>query len=152
MAKRKIPARDIIIQVSDGATPTETWIEIGGLTSATPNPGENEETVDTTDFDSDGAYEQVIMQRGATLEIEGSMLKDDTTGEQDAGQARLETLGAAVGYASLGRARFRHPMDTVWKIWTCTVSLAEQGGGNNDMTSWGATLTRSGASTTEEVV
>ena len=149
MAKVKIPARDIIFEVED-STP-DTWLKVAGLTSVTINPGENEETAETTDFDSLGTYEQLVMQRGATIELEGQLVKDDVTGAQDEGQARIEALGNAVGYDSLGRVRFRHPMDTTWKVWQCTVTLAEQGGGNNDMTSWGATITRSGKSTTMAV-
>ncbi len=152
MALAQINARDLVIevQVSNGTTPV--WAEIGGLLTATPNPGENEETSDNTTFESQGHYEQEVMQRGATLSLEGRQLKDDTTGEPDPGQARCEELGAAVGRASLGKIRFRHPVDTEWKVWTCTATLGEQGGGHNDKSAWGVTFTRSGASTTEAVV
>lgn len=151
MAARKIPARDLIIQVSDGQA-TPTWLDIAGLTSMTPNPGENEETVDITDATSGGHYEQLVMQRGASMELEGHLVKDDVTGELDPGQARCEQLAAQVGYASLGKVRFRHPMDTQWRVWTATFSLGEQGGGVNDVTSWSCTITRVGATMTEAVV
>lgn len=148
MPTRKINARDIIVQVSDGAA-VPTWIGIGGLNTVTPNPGENEESVDTTTYDSVGAYEQEIMQRGFSLSLEGFELKDPTTGALDPGQARCTTLATATGYNSLGSVRFRHPMDTLWKVWgAATFSVGEQGGGNNDKSSWKATITRSGASTT----
>ncbi|MFF4989627.1 phage tail tube protein [Streptosporangium saharense] len=152
MAKRKINARDIIFEVSDGAV-SPAWLPVKGLTGVNVNPGENEESVETTDFDSQGAYEQEILQRGASLELEGFLLKDDTTGAQDPGQARVEEMGGedALGADSLGQVRFRHPMDDEWKVWTCTFSLAEQGGGNNDKSSWGATVTRSGRSSTVAV-
>jgi hypothetical protein len=151
MALRKVNARDLILAVED--TTPNTWIELTpqGVTGATFNPGENEETADTTTYASEGNYEQEVMQRGATCEVEGMILKDDLTGAMHPGQARVEALGALVGASSLGRIRFRHPVDTEWKIWTCTVSLGESGGENNDKTSWGATFTRSGASTTEAV-
>ena len=150
MAATKVNARDIIVQVSDGQT-TETWIEVGGLNSATLNPGENEETVDTTTYASQGNYEQEIMQRGASMALEGFLLKDSTTGDLDPGQERVEALGVAIGGESVGKVRFRHPVDTEWKVWAATVSLGEQGGGNNDKTGWSATFTRSGASTTTAV-
>jgi len=149
MTLRKINARDIIIEVED-STPS-TWIELGGLNSVTVNPGENEEVADTTTYASQGDYEQEIMQRGASMAAEGLLLKDDTTGALDPGQARCEELGTLKGTASVGRIRFRHPVDTNWKIWNATISLGESGGGNNDKTSWACTFTRSGPSTTEAV-
>jgi hypothetical protein len=150
MAPEKIPARDIIVQIQD-VTPA-TWIQVTQLTSATHNPSENEETADTTTFDSEGEYEQVVMQRGATLELEGFLRKDGTTGAKDAGQLRVEALAKLKGVASLGSVRFRHPMDTEWTVWNATFSQGEQGGGTNDMTSWSATITKSGPSTVADVV
>lgn len=145
----KISARDIVIQVAE-ANGT-TWTPVGGLTSAVPNPSENEEVADTTTFDSRGYYEQEVIQRGATLELEGFLLKDSSTGALDPGQARIETLATEVGSASVGKLRFRHPMDTQWKVWNATFTLGEQGGGNNDKVSWNVTITRSGPSTTAPV-
>ncbi|WP_370422735.1 phage tail tube protein [Streptomyces sp. QH1-20] len=144
MPSVKINARDIVIEVAeaDGTT----WTAVAGLTSATPNQSENEEVADTTTFDSAGNYEQEVVQRGATLELEGFTLKDPATGRQDPGQARVEQLATQVGSASIGRLRFRHPMDTQWKVWNATFTLGEQGGGNNDKVSWNVAITRSGAS------
>ncbi|WP_372663717.1 phage tail tube protein [Amycolatopsis kentuckyensis] len=145
----KINARDIIIQVAE--TNGTTWTPIGGLNSAVPNAGENEEVVDTTTFDSAGNYEQEVIQRGATLALEGFLLKDPANGAQDPGQARVEALATQVGFASVGKIRFRHPVDTQWKVWNATFSLGEHGGGNNDKYAWVATVTRSGPSTTVAV-
>lgn len=151
MATKKIAARDIIIEVSDGATPA-VWLPIGGLTTATINPAENEEVVDATTFGSDGHYEQLVMQRGASITLEGFKLQDPSTGDLDPGQERCEELAAETGVASLGSVRFRHPADAEWKVWPeATFSLGEQGGGNNDLTSWSCTIVRSGAPTTEAV-
>lgn len=149
MTQKRVNARDIIVEVA--AVDGTTFIEIAGLNSATLNPAENEETADTTNFASEGNYEQEVMQRGATVAVEGQLHKDDSTGAQDPGQARVEVLGAAVAEASVGKIRFRYPVDTSWKVWNCTVSLGEQGGGNNDKTGWAATFTRSGPSTTVAV-
>ena len=151
MTQRKINARDIIFQVED-STPGE-WLRVERLTNVNVNPGENEEVAETGDYDSEGAYEQEIMQRGASLELEGMLMKDDLTGALPPGRARVEEMCGEdkVGYDSLGRVRFRHPMDSVWKVWSCTFSLGEQGGETNDKTSWGATITKSGLSTTMAV-
>lgn len=151
MTQRKINARDIVVEIESAVT--DTYVTIENLSSVTVNPGENEETVDTTDYESDGVYEGEIMQRGAAMELEGMLKKDHLTGALQPGRARVEEMAGEtkVGYDSLARIRFRHPMDTTWRIWTCTVTLAEQGGGVNDKTSWGATFTKSGATTTAAV-
>ncbi|MCC5580583.1 hypothetical protein IMZ11_33695 [Microtetraspora sp. AC03309] len=152
MTQRKINARDIIIEVEDD-TP-DTWLRIENLATVTHNPGENEETVDTTDYDSEGAYEQEIMQRGSSLALEGQAKKDHLTGALQPGRARVEEMAGEdkVGYDSLGRVRFRHPMDAKWRVWDATFSLGEQGGGPNDKTSWSATITKSGKTTLVDVV
>lgn len=147
MTQRKINARDIIIQVEDD-TP-DTWLTIENLASVTINRGENEETADTTDYDSDGAYEQEVMQRGATMALAGLEMKDHLTGALQPGRARVEEMAGEdkVGYDSLGRVRFRHPMDTNWTVWPCTFSLGESGGETNAKSAWSATITKSGKST-----
>ncbi|MCP2261085.1 hypothetical protein LX15_004805 [Streptoalloteichus tenebrarius] len=149
MPNIKINARDVVVQVE--AATANTWVLIDGLTSATVNPSENEETAETTTFSSAGHYEQMIMQRGASMELEGVRLVDQATGASEPGQARCEELATKVGHESLGRVRFRHPLQTTWKVWTATFSVGEQGGGTNDMMSWSCTITRSGASTTMAV-
>jgi hypothetical protein len=150
----KVNARDIILeaQVPDPVTPT--WVEVGGLTTATVNLGENAEEVDVTDFDSEGAYESEVLQRGATIALEGRLLKDDTTGEGDPGQAQVTSNAgpSALGVASLHQYRHRYPMDTEWRVWTATTVLGEQGGGTNEKVGFAATIRRSGQSTTEAVI
>lgn len=151
MTAVKIPARDIIIEVED-STP-DTWLRIENLTSVTINRGENEESVNITDFDSDGAYEQWIMQRGASMALAGQELKDDATGALQPGRARVEELAGedALAADSHGRIRFRHPMDTEWRIWTATFSVGESGGETNATSAWAATITKSGKTTTAAV-
>ncbi|MBF8191657.1 hypothetical protein ITP53_39385 [Nonomuraea sp. K274] len=148
----KIPARDIILEVETSTD--DTFVRVENLASVTVNPASNEESADLTDFDSQGAYEQWIMQRGASLALAGQELKDDTTGALQPGRARVEALAGedALAAASHGRIRFRHPMDTEWRIWTATFSLGERGGGTNDPSAWAATITKSGLTTTEAVV
>lgn len=146
----KIPARDIIVAVADaGGT---TWLEVAGLNSATVNRAENEVKTETTEFSDGGAYSERKMQTGASLALEGFLYKDSATGAGDPGQARIKTVAGLVGEASIGQVRFRHPMDAEWEVWNATFSQGPQGGGNNDMTSWGATFVRDGQATTAAVV
>jgi hypothetical protein len=145
MAVVKIPARNIIFQVqaADGVT----WLPVGGMTEVTVDPSANSATADTTTFDSGGVYEQRVMQRGAMITLAGFVLKDSITGVQDTGQTRVDFLAAQTGESSLGTVRFRHPMDTQWKNWGATFEGSAFGGKNNDESSWGAKITRSGATT-----
>jgi hypothetical protein len=151
VTQRKINARDIIIEVETEVT--DTFIRIENLASVTVNRSENEETADTTDFDSEGSYEQQIMQRGANMALAGLELKDHLTGVLQPGRARVEEMAGEdkVGADSLGRVRFRHPVDTDWKIWTCTFSVGETGGETNAKSAWSATITKSGLTTTDSV-
>ncbi|WP_435109922.1 phage tail tube protein [Nocardiopsis synnemataformans] len=153
MAMHQVNARDIIIQASDGAPTTPTWVEVGGLLTATINTSENEEVADTTTMDSNGYYSQDRMQTGATLTMEGRLLKDSETGELDPGQAQITTNagGDKLGVNSHAMYRFRYPMDDQWTVWDATTSRGESGGGHNEKVSFNAVLTRSGPSTTEAV-
>lgn len=151
---RPIDARGWIFEVEDADAGTETWLPINGLNTFTYNPGENEEVAETVVFESDGQYEQDIMQRGATLSLEGQYRVDKATGlAQDPGQAYVDTvLGVAVGTDSRGSIRWRHKSQTSWVVWEATATPGEQGGGANEKTTWAATFTRCGAATTAAVV
>ncbi|MUL39633.1 hypothetical protein FZ103_00295 [Streptomonospora sp. PA3] len=151
MAPTRVPARDIIIQVSDGAA-TPVWTEIGGLTSAIINKSENEEAPSAATFDSGGHHEEDVLQRGAMVTMVGQMLQDATTGELDPGQALCETNAQGVGAASHGAYRFRYPSDTNWTVWDATTRIGEIGGETNGFAAWNCTLRRSGPSTSEAVV
>ncbi|MEU5557364.1 hypothetical protein AB0H47_14755 [Streptomyces globisporus] len=152
MAGRPIDARGWIFEVQDDDAETETWLPISGMTTFTHSPGENEETVDTTAFDSDGQYEQDVMQRGASLEIEGQYRIDKTTKAQDPGQAYVDHVWAErLGIDSRNAVRWRHNTQTAWVVWDATVTPGEQGGGTNDKTSWSATITKCGAARTAQV-
>jgi hypothetical protein len=145
MALQKYNARDVEFQIEDFLSPG-TWIPIGGVNTFSKSHAE--ETTDTTTFASNGTAESQKMQVGKGLSIEGVRLRDDATGVVDPGQAKVEALSDRLGELSLGRVRFSHKQDTTWEVWTAHVNLGDQGGGNNDKTSWSATFTRSGASTT----
>lgn len=146
---RPIDARGWTFEV-ETATP-DAFVRIGNLLSWTENPGENEETADTTDFDSEGMYEQDIMQRGATIEVTGQYTT--TAGARDPGQEYIDKIWAyLLGEVSRGRMRYRHMSQNEWAVWECTVTPGERGGETNAKTSWAATFTRCGAPTTDAVV
>ncbi|MFJ8146978.1 phage tail tube protein [Streptomyces sp. NPDC096048] len=150
---RPIDARGWIFEVEDADAATETWLPVAGINTFTHNPGENEEVADITAFEDEGMYGQDVMQRGATLAITGQYRIDKTTKAQDPGQAYIDTVWTnLLGVESQGRVRWRHKSQTKWAIWTATVTPGEQGGGNNEKTTWAATFTRCGAPTVADVV
>lgn len=144
MATQKINARDWTFEIGDGVDPGETFTEIGGINTMTI--GRESEDTDTTTFDSAGNAEHNVMQRGRTLEVEGFFLEDPADGTRDPGQQMVEALGDLVGEASLRNIRITSPAGTTWTH-KMSVEVGDQGGGNNDKTSWSATFTRSGATT-----
>lgn len=137
----KYNARDVEFQIEDPATPG-TWVEIGGINTFTKS--HEEEVADTTTFGSQGEAESEKMQKSKTMVLEGFRFRNPV----DPGQALVETLHERLAEDSLGGFRFAHKDDTDWEVWTAHVNLGDQGGGNNDKTSWSATFTRSGANTT----
>lgn len=146
---RPIDARGWTFEVEGDVA--DTFVRIGNLKSWSENPGESEETADTTDFDSEGMYEQDIMQRGAKIEVSGQYTA--TAGVRDPGQEYIDTVWAyQLGEESRGRMRYRHASQTNWTVWECTVTPGERGGETNAKTSWAATFTRCGAPSTAEVV
>ncbi|MET9510756.1 hypothetical protein ABZX62_20240 [Streptomyces flavidovirens] len=149
MAVTKYNARDLTFQIENLTTPA-TWIEIGGITTFSKT--HEEEVAETTTFGSDGQAESQKMQISKQLTLEGFRLKDTATGALDVGQAEVEKLAGRLGDLSLGKIRFSAPGDTTWEVWTCHVNLGDQGGGNNDKTTWAVTFTRSGADTTAAIV
>lgn len=151
MGVEKINARDLVFQISDGAV-SPTWYSIGGMNSFKPNPSENEETADETDFNSGGHYEFSIMQRGAKLEMEGFYMQDPVAGTRDPGQQRLEAAAELVGYGSKVDVRFRYPGSANWKVWKAGITVGEQGGAVNDKGAFVASALRSGNHTLVAVV
>lgn len=146
----QINARDWIFEVSeDPNEAVPVWAQILGVESFDLNNAEGEASVDTTTFASAGVAESQAMQRGASLKVDGKRIVE--SGVTDAGQQACDNLAALVGEASLGGVRFRHVDDTDWTVWTAWVQRGNNGGGNNDKTSWSASFTRSGAATTEAV-
>lgn len=149
----QINARDWIFEVSeDPSATTPVWAQVGGLETFTLSNSEGEESADTTTFASAGMAESQAMQRGASLSVEGKVTRSADGVTPDAGQEAADALAALVGEASLGGVRFRYKDDTDWTVWDAWVSKGDNGGGNNDKTSWSATFTRSGAASTVAVV
>ncbi|MER6196766.1 hypothetical protein ABT234_05215 [Streptomyces sp. NPDC001586] len=149
---RPIDARGWRFEVQDSTADPDVWLPIAGIDTWNYNPAENEETTETVAFDSEGQFEQDVMQRGASLSIEGKYRVHKTTKLRDPGQAYIDDdWTERVGFESRNKIRYRHEIQTAWRVWEATVSPGEQGGSSNDKTSWSATFTRCGHATTMAV-
>jgi hypothetical protein len=100
---------------------------------------------DKTTFQSGGNEEHYVALRGRTLKLSGLYLEDNS-GNQDAGQAAVEALGAFVGPASLGAFTLTSPNGRV-RTFSASVKMDSTGGNKAENTKWGATLKVSGAVT-----
>lgn len=148
MAAIKYNARDCEFEIEDFANPG-TWVAIGPTAINTFSKSREYETADTTTFGSNGQAESQNMQIGKSISLEGFRLKDPDTGALDAGQALVEAQAERLGDDSLVGFRMAAPGDTTWEVWPdATFQLGDEGGGNNDKTTWSVTVTRSGPSTT----
>jgi hypothetical protein len=143
VATKKIAARNIIVQVASGAS----WLAVAGIKNLVPNYGDHDQHVDATDYDSNGQYEEVVLQRGGSFKIEGFRRRDPATGLADPGQAALDTLAQGLSDSSIGQIRFRHSSETQWRVWNCTAKATEEGGAPNDLGKWGMEINRTGAET-----
>ena len=131
MACTKVLARDWTIEVYDG---TE-WVAIGGLNTFTLSS--DKESTETTTFDSNGRAEHLPTQRANTISAEGYLEVDADTQEQDAGQAEVESLAAAVGCDGIGELHLASPNGSNEKYFEGSFNLSDIGGGTNDSTTWG---------------
>ena len=138
----QIEAKRCFVEISDGAA-TPTWTQVGGLNNlGTSFPASD---TDVTTFDTAGWTAKVVMERGLQLKLGGFLKVDSVTGVQDSGQSQIEAAGFVTGAGSVKDFRLTIPrLPDLSKLrrysFSATVSLDDQGGGNNDLVSWGATL------------
>jgi hypothetical protein len=144
MAKLKILARNWLIETDTSTTATPAWTKIGGINTFTLS--NDKEDTDVTDFDSAGFSEHMVAARTTEVGFEGFFLEDPADGTRDAGQQFLEDKGELVGPAAMVKIRITSP-GKKGKIYTGSIAIGDVGGGNNDATSWGATMTVSGKPT-----
>jgi hypothetical protein len=144
VATKKIAARNIVVQVASGVS----WLAVAGIKTLAVNYGDHDAHTDATDYDSNGQYEEVVLQRGGSLKLDGTRRRDPATGLADPGQAALDSLAQGLSDSSIGQIRFRHTSETQWRVWNVTAKATEEGGATNDLGKWGMELARTGAETT----
>jgi len=139
MALTKVLARDWTFEVED---PTAgTFVPVGGIN--TFGFGGTKTDTDTGDFGSGGWAEHLVTERAHTLTLSGFFLEDQATGERDPGQAIIDELTTKIGEEAIGSFKLTSPGGAVYEF-SGSVEPAEVGGGKNDVTSWGATITING--------
>jgi hypothetical protein len=147
----QVPANKCFVEVFDGIS---TWTQIGGLNSL--KVGFDAQDTDTTTFDNAGWQSKMIVARAATITAEGFLKVNPATGAQDAGQAAVEALGIATGVGSIQDFRMTIPKKADLSAlrrysFSGTVALGDQGGGNNDLASWSATVSSYGTVTRADI-
>lgn len=141
MAVTKVLARGWKLEI---AGTDDTFTQIKGLASISFSNGKND--TDTTDFDSEGVQEHIVASRSQEISAEGFYLVDKKTGNRDEGQEAVETLAEQIGPESIGQFKITSPAGKA-KLFNASANIGDVGGGNDDATSWGVTLTVSGKMT-----
>ena len=145
MAVVKVLARDWDFEINNGTEAVPVWVDIRcGLNTLTFSSAKND--ADTTDFCSEGWQEHIVASRNNSVSASGFYLEDPDDGTRNAGQELVETASRLFGYDALKQFRLTSPGGTI-KIFSGSVALGDIGGGNDDPTSWGFTVTVSGSTT-----
>jgi hypothetical protein len=143
MAIVKVLARDWTLFLnSTGTYAVPVWLNITcGLN--TFKFANDKKDADTTDFCSDGFTDHIVASRSLEISAEGYYMEDEVNGDRDPGQEAVETLALAMGNASKGDFKLVSPGGN-GKRFYASVGVSDIGGGNEDPSSWGFTLTVAG--------
>lgn len=151
MPVTKVLSRSMKFFISTGAgtdtiagTADDTWTQIKGLNSSSHSDASSD--ADTTGFDSDGANEHMVAERGESWTLAGHKLIDSATGDLDPGQEAVEDLATEVGPDSLGFFKIEYPGGAT-EIFKASAKVTKPGGGHNDTATWQAVLRVSGVPT-----
>jgi hypothetical protein len=138
MALVRVLAREWKMEVEDELA---AFVEVGGINTFAF--GGSKTDADTTGFDSEGWAEHLVAERSRTLTMEGFYIEDKDTGARDPGQEIVDGLAEKIGEEAIGNFKLTSPGGTVLTF-SGSVEPADIGGGHNDATSWGATITING--------
>ena len=139
MAVTKVLARNWKLEIQKSGN---SYVAIKGLNTLSFSRSKSD--TDTTDFDSNGHTEHMVTSRSQEISAEGYYLVDTINGTRDEGQKLVEALAELTGASSLGTFRLTNPAGKA-RVFQASANIGDIGGGNDDATSWGVTLTVSGA-------
>lgn len=148
MAVTKILSRAVQFAISTAVgtdtiagTDDDTWTQIKGLNSKTHADASTD--AETTGDDSQGANEHMVAERSESWTLAGFKLLDTANGDEDPGQAAVETLAKGVGAASLGWFQITYPGGAKERF-QASAKFTKPGGGHNDPGTWSVVLRVSG--------
>lgn len=139
-------ARDYTWEINTNTILSPTWVQIGGLSKWAHKPSAKD--AETTKFSDAGRQSHMKASRGDEFTLTG--LTGGTEADftvRDPGQLAVEVTGVAVGRASRAQFKVTRDDDGVSKTFMATVTITEGGGGNDDPSTWEATVTVTGAVT-----
>jgi hypothetical protein len=137
MAPAPILARGWTFKI-DGTAGTA----IGGIDSFTPSDGSTE--ADTTTFDDNGFPSHLISSRTKSISFAGKYLVDVATGALDPGQKKIMEYSQLIDTAGMKTFYMADPSgNNKWEF-TCSVSMGDGGGGNDDPTAFNFSVKASG--------
>lgn len=139
MAVTKVLARLLLFEV-ETETPA-SFVEVKGLNQIGWSPTTNR--ADTTDFNDAGSLAHIPASRGTTFALDGFRLEDESGGDRDPGQARMEVLAELFGADGLGNFRVTSQGGEV-KTFAGSVEVTPNGGGNDDPGAWSCSVEVSG--------
>jgi predicted secreted protein len=138
MAVTKFLARDVTPTVKISST----YTAIAGIKTLAHSP--SKVVADSTDFDSAGHAEHVVVQRGDQWTLSGDFMEDVSSGVRDPGQEALVNASHEIGLGSTVSVKLTSPFgNTV--TFDCSVETTGPAGGHNDLATFQAVLEVTGA-------
>lgn len=140
MAVTKWLARDLVPSVLISAA----YTAILGIDTITHAPAKT--VADSTDFNSAGRAEHIVVQRGDTFTLAGFFLEDVSTGARDPGQEELIRVSRLIGLGSTTTVKLTSDGGGAISF-VCSVEVTGPHGGHNDLAKFQAVLEVTGAIT-----
>jgi len=137
----KVLSRDFEIKVNTGTVEVPIWTKINGLDEdgITIKPTSRE--TDFADANDEGFAKPVIIGRGYSVSLKGARLEASDDGTRDPGQAAVEAVADATGYAARLQFKITSPAAATPEELTFLASVAEVGTiGGGEKSAWTAEL------------
>ena len=141
MAVTKVSAAGFTFAVWDGVS---AYVTILGIEDWDQSNSKTD--AETSDIDSQGLEEHIVVRRGKSLTLNGFFLEDEGDGSRDPGQTLVEAVGALTGTTSTENFRITTPGGTTHTFAASADVMGDVAkGGKNDAGRWSVALKISGA-------
>lgn len=149
MTYNTVNAHQFPISVNTGTAESPVWTNVAGLNTVTLSPSNN--TADAGDFESAGWMKNVVVERGASVQMSG-LAHYDENGVKDPGQAAVESYSTQTGMDAIATFRITLPGSKAYQFSASVTDVTPFGGGKTDLATWEATVEIWDAPTIETVV